>query len=70
MTDIQLYTKIAALPDNLKAEVSDFIDFLANTPKSKKAEPRKSRMFGFAKDAIVIHADFDEPLEDFKPYME
>jgi hypothetical protein len=35
-------------------------------PKSNKG---KKRTFGFAKNAITIKPDFDEPLEDFKEYM-
>lgn len=36
MDNILLYSKLSALPDNLKSEVSDFIDFL--TAKAKKKE--------------------------------
>ena len=35
-------------------------------PKSNKG---KTRIFGYAKNAITIKPDFDEPLEDFKEYM-
>jgi hypothetical protein len=34
MTDLQLYTKLSGLPLNLKAEVSDFIDFLKQRSKN------------------------------------
>jgi len=35
MTDIQLFTKLSELPSNLKAEVSDFIDYLMFKSKKK-----------------------------------
>lgn len=35
-------------------------------PKLNKGE---RRTFGYAKNAITIKPDFDEPLEDFKDYM-
>ncbi len=67
MTQIQLYKKISYLPDNLKAEVNDFMDFLMH--KRKKDKKRKQPKFGAAKGQIYISPDFDEPLEDFKEYM-
>lgn len=67
MSSLSLYTKIETLPNNLKQEVSDFIDFLMekHVAKKKKIVPR----FGSAKGKIRMSADFDEPLEDFKEYM-
>lgn len=69
MTDIQLYTKISSLPENLKSEVIDFIDFLKSKPKNSKSTTQKKRIFGYAKDSIIIKPSFDEPLDDFKEYM-
>ncbi len=67
MTDIQLYTKISSLPPKLKTEVIDFLDFLAS--KKKPSSPKKKkRIFGYAKDSIVIKPGFDDPLDDFKEY--
>lgn len=37
MTDVQLYTKLSELPQNLKSEVSDFIDFLKYKSVRKKS---------------------------------
>ncbi len=51
----------------LKKEVEDFVDFLLE--KSKKEKPTK-RTLGLAKGRIVISDDFDQPLADFKEYME
>jgi len=67
MTDLVLYSKISSLPPDLKKEVSDFIDFL-QSKKVKKAVVKK-RIFGYAKDTILIKPGFDDPLEDFKEYM-
>ncbi len=64
MEDILLYTKLANLPENLKSEVSDFIDFLLN--KAKKDEQNKSipkPKFGSAKGMFKMNSDFDDPLE-------
>jgi hypothetical protein len=69
MTDNQLYTKISSLPDNLKMEVIDFVDFLKSKKMTSKSYAGKRRVFGYAKDSIKIKPGFDEPLEDFKEYM-
>jgi len=67
MSSHSILTKLDTLPDNLKQEVADFIDFLvekSHTPK-KKIKPQ----FGSAKGMIKMSPDFDEPLDDFKEYM-
>ena len=66
MTDIQLYTKISSLPENLKAEV---IDFIKSKNKIEKSVSKKPRIFGYAKDTIIIKPSFDEPLDEFRDYM-
>ena len=68
MDSVNIYSKLSILPDELKAEVSDFIDFLIQ--KNKKKPSSKKPIFGCAKGQIYISPDFDEPLEDFKEYME
>lgn len=67
MDNLLLYRKLAALPDNLKTEVSDFIDSIAvkNEQETKKNKP----LFGSGKGMFVIKPDFDEPLEDFNEYI-
>ena len=67
MDNSTLYIKLATLPDHLKSEVLDFIDFLA-TKTSKDQGPKKP-VFGSGKGMFVIKPGFDEPLEDFKEYM-
>ncbi len=62
-----VYSKLNLLPDNLKSEVLDFIDFLlSKTNKIEKPNPAK---FGSGKGMFIMKDDFDEPLEDFKEYM-
>ncbi len=68
MTDIQLLNQISSLPKNMKKEVADFVEFLKQ--KSKSQIQIKKRKFGYAKDFFKMADDFDEPLEDFKEYME
>ena len=67
MSSLSIYTKYESLPKNLKDEVADFIDFLAQRSVStnKKITPQ----FGSAKGKIKMPPDFDAPLDDFKDYM-
>ena len=64
MTDLSLFLKINSLPDSLKEQASDFIDFLLKKNKStkKKNHPKP----GFLKGTFKMSKDFDEPLNDFK----
>jgi hypothetical protein len=64
---VQLYTKISALPSELKSEVNDFVDFLL--AKRKKQLKKKKPVFGCAKGEIIMSPDFDKPIEGFKDYM-
>jgi hypothetical protein len=66
MTATMLYTKISALPPSLIKEVNDFVEFLKTKQRKNKIKERK---FGCAKGLIIMHEDFDSPLEDFKEYM-
>jgi uncharacterized protein DUF2281 len=71
MENVTLYSKLATLPEDLKSEVSDFIDFLLS--KAVKEKQKNSLIhkpkFGSAKGMFKANADFDEPLDDFKDYM-
>jgi hypothetical protein len=70
MDDIKLYTKLATLPENLKSEVSDFIDFLlSKVVKEKENIPGPKPIFGSAKGMFKMNDDFVEPSKDFKDYM-
>jgi NADP-dependent 3-hydroxy acid dehydrogenase YdfG len=68
MKDIQLYNKISTLPANLKREVADFVDFL-RTKVNKKKIRIKERTPGLAKGQIIVHDNFDDPIEGFEPYI-
>lgn len=67
MDDINLYSRLQSLPDDLKSEVADFIDFLLI--KTKKKQKRTKPKFGSGKGIFVLKSGFDEPIEDFKEYM-
>jgi len=75
MDNTVLFSKLALLPENMKSEVADFIDFLLYKTKkeesfSEESAPKKGiRKFGSGKGMFTIMPDFDEPLEDFKDYM-
>ena len=65
MTTSMLITKISSLPPFLLKEVNDFVDFLKTKHKKDYIKERK---FGCAKWLIIMHDDFDVPIEDFKEY--
>jgi len=68
MNDIELYSKLIALPDDLKQEADDFVEFLKTKMPEKKTPQKKQA--GLAKGLIEMADDFDEPLEDFESYRE
>lgn len=67
MHNLLLYSKLASLPDDLKSEAGDFIDFLAT--KAKKKQKKVKPKFGSGKGMFVMKSDFDQPLIDFKEHM-
>ncbi len=63
MDNMLLFSKLETLPEHMKAEVADFIDFLANKAKKEnKTNITSQPTFGSAKDMFKMHDDFDEPL--------
>jgi hypothetical protein len=66
MKSISLYTKINALPESLKNEVLDFVDFLLT--RKNKVKKISNRKAGFLKGKIQLSPDFKKPLDDFKDY--
>ena len=68
MNNLLAYNKFSTLPTELQGEVMDFIDFLLNKQKNKKDEGKP--VFGSGKGMFTMKPDFDEPLDDFKEYME
>jgi len=68
MTDFARIAKFSSLPENLKKEVEDFIDFLKMKSSPHKTE-KKQRILGLAQGKAIIKEGFDDPIEDFKDYM-
>jgi len=66
MTTSMLHTKINNLTPSMIKDVDDFVEFLKTKQKKEKVKERK---FGCAKGLIIMHDDFEVPLEDFKVYM-
>ena len=70
MDNALLYGKLTTLPESMKSEVSDFIDFLINKAKNENLTINNPiPKFGSGKGLFKMKPDFDEPLEDFKDYM-
>ena len=72
MNDQIIIQQFQAMPEQLKQEVMDFMEFLLakykkKMPKAKTAKKRGG--FGSAKGKYIMSDDFKEPLEDFKDYM-
>lgn len=66
MDNLLLYSKLSKLPDNMKAEVLNFIDSLMN---NNKKPTRNKAKFGSAKGMFKMKKNFDDPIEDFKDYQ-
>lgn len=69
MTEIDIYIKLTTLPDDMKKEVDDFVDFLKSKKRIKGDVPIQ-RKAGLAKGLIKMKENFDEPVSDFKEYIE
>jgi hypothetical protein len=70
MSEFSLYLKISLLPDSLKSEINDFVDFLREKNLKKKGASQIHPKAGCMKGTFKMLPDFDEPLRDFKEYME
>jgi hypothetical protein len=66
MTSLSLYTKLEALPSELKEEAKKFIENLLKKNQKKSGfDPQKvSPKFGSLKGKIHLSPDFDEPLNE------
>jgi hypothetical protein len=72
MTTEILLREFNTLPANLQAQVLEFIQFLKSASRSTKPNATPSPQApkaGFGKYKIVMRADFDAPLEEFKAYI-
>ena len=63
----QIFEKAQGLPEPAQKSVLEFVEKLSG--QNGEAERPKAKA-GSAKGLIHMAPDFDEPLEDFKPYME
>ena len=70
MENLKLYNQIESLPQELKREVEDFVQFLLEKSKKHEKNRQKERTAGLAKGMIKMKHGFEDPLEDFKEYME
>ena len=70
MSDRLLQSKINLLQsDELKRDLSLYVDFLLTKQYEKPTEKKRVPVFGSAKGTFKMSADFNEPLDDFKEYM-
>lgn len=70
MSDLNLYIKLSMLPNALKKEVSDYMVYLISRNLKQKSIHKKHPKAGFLKGTFKMSPDFDDPLDDFKEYME
>ncbi len=68
MSEPSLYTKISTLPQSIQKEIVDYMEFLIQKHKYQgtKTHPKA----GCLKGIFKMSPDFNEPLDDFKEYME
>jgi hypothetical protein len=62
----KVFQKTQVLPEPAQKAVLDFVEKLVQQNPAAKPAPKA----GSAKGLVQVAADFDEPLEAFKPYME
>ena len=62
----KVYQKTQVLPEPAQKAVLDFVEKLGGENPTARPAPKA----GSAKGLVQVAADFDEPLEDFKPYTE
>ena len=70
MSSADLFVKIESLPEDLRKQVMDFIEYLLmrknSADENESAPTRKKPIAGLLKGKIWIADDFDAPLDDFK----
>ena len=64
----KLFERVRVLPEPTQAALLQLVEALAAAPEETPSKPKPQS--GSAKGLITIGPEFDEPLEDFKPYME
>lgn len=69
MASANNYIQLSSLPDDVREQVLDFIEFLMR--RKQEGDPhgkRKTPVPGLAKGMVTVPDDFDAPLDDFKEY--
>lgn len=68
-----IFEKYNALPEGIKKQVEDFIEFLAQRYIGNAQQPleqtEKKYGYGSLAGKLVVPDDFDEPLEELAEYM-
>ena len=67
MTNTALISKISTLPNSLKKELLDYMEFLIKKHHATKS--KKHPKAGCMKGTFKMSEDFNAPLDDFKEYM-
>ena len=67
MKNIKLYNEISLLSESSKKEVKVFLQNIKTKKKAKHQQ--RERKFGFAKGLLKMNDNFDNPIDDFKDYM-
>jgi hypothetical protein len=70
MSSADLFVKLNSLPEDVRKQVLDYIEFLLQRLQQEKSAKKKKRPIGLMKGQIHMADDFDAPLEDMRPYME
>jgi hypothetical protein len=63
----QIFEKTQVLPESAQKTVLELVDKLTSQTLGSKGSAPKA---GSARGKIYIAPDFDDPLDDFKPYAE
>jgi hypothetical protein len=72
MIETTILEYLHKLPDSLQQEVLHYTQFLLETHTKSTSRSQKKRQADFLKGtfALPLPEDFNEPLDDFKEYME
>jgi hypothetical protein len=81
MTEQIILQHLFLMPETLKQEVLHYIFYLSSSYNNSKQididfqqnlnlHKDRKPVFGSAKEKYILSSDFDEPIEDFKEYMQ
>ena len=71
MPYIAVEQKLKSIPEEYMDEIYDYLEQFSIKILSKQKDNAKNyiRQLGTLKGKIVLHENFDEPIEDFAEYM-